>query len=624
MAIEYIQKDYPDFDIPPYKGTSYESWIPDTLDLAERADLAINGLTGPTDPEADYEAYWQVNFFRNPPIMWHDIDDVQPKFMEALPLLRIITGSQYNNQVDFAWMTTLLRSIGPDGLIYMPLIGRPWAKFYRGPDGYPNPVWKENGQTTNIDDPSVEFIAQPWVATGRLLSTMVVYYNRDNNEIWKTTAQSVVDRLTTLAIHKDSFSYYVEGSFEPNATVDKNSKMPQGVQAGLSTGRLIQGLTHVYKFMDYKPAIELAGKLVSYLINHAAFFDKDGKFIENTEERNFIHFHDHAIDLLFILEYATETKDMDLIKFVNKSYKWARTQGACTVGLFPEIIEDIPISYKYPQHQRGCLVSETCEVTDMINLALKLTKLGIADYWDDVDRWVRNQFAENQLTRIDWIERIHNPAKEINVMRVGETDERVAERNIGAFAGWPSANDWSLTAGIMHCCTGNGARTIYYVWENVITYNNDKLSLNLLLNHASAWADVKSHIPYEGKVEIKINQRCNVLSIRIPEWIESNSTDVICLVNNHPKQTTWNGRFVEIASLNQGDTVILDFPIEEKTVTEMIGSVLYTLVIKGNEVVFIDPPGKIHPLYQRSHYRENNTRWKKIKRFVPDKHLDYF
>ena len=172
-------------------------------------------------------------------------------------------------------------------------------------------------------------------------------------------------------------------------------------------------------------------------------------------------------------------------------------------------------------------------------------------------------------------------------MRVGETDERVAERNIGAFAGWPSANDWSLTAGIMHCCTGNGARTIYYVWENVITYNNDKLSLNLLLNHASAWADVKSHIPYEGKVEIKINQRCNVLSIRIPEWIESNSTDVICLVNNHPKQTTWNGRFVEITSLNQGDTVILDFPIEEKTVTEMIGSVLYTLVIKGNEVVFI-------------------------------------
>ena len=624
MAIEYIQKDYPDFDIPPYKGTSYESWIPDTLDLAERADLAINGLTGPTDPEADYEAYWQVNFFRNPPIMWHDIDDVQPKFMEALPLLRIITGSQYNNQVDFAWMTTLLRSIGPDGLIYMPLIGRPWAKFYRGPDGYPNPVWKENGQTTNIDDPSVEFIAQPWVATGRLLSTMVVYYNRDNNEIWKTTAQSVVDRLTTLAIHKDSFSYYVEGSFEPNATVDKNSKMPQGVQAGLSTGRLIQGLTHVYKFMDYKPAIELAGKLVSYLINHAAFFDKDGKFIENTEERNFIHFHDHAIDLLFILEYATETKDMDLIKFVNKRYKWARTQGSCTVGFFPEIIEDIPISYKYPQHQRGCLVSETCEVTDMINLALKLTKIGIADYWDDVDRWVRNQFAENQLTRIDWIERIHNPAKEINVMRVGETDERVAERNIGAFAGWPSANDWSLTAGIMHCCTGNGARTIYYVWENVITYNNDKLSLNLLLNHASAWADVKSHIPYEGKVEIKINQRCNVLSIRIPEWIESNSTDVICLVNNHPKQTTWNGRFVEIASLNQGDTVILDFPIEEKTVTEMIGSVLYTLVIKGNEVVFIDPPGKIHPLYQRSHYRENNTRWKKIKRFVPDKHLDYF
>ena len=43
MTIEYIRTDYPEFDIPPYKGTSYETWIPDTLDLAERAELAING-----------------------------------------------------------------------------------------------------------------------------------------------------------------------------------------------------------------------------------------------------------------------------------------------------------------------------------------------------------------------------------------------------------------------------------------------------------------------------------------------------------------------------------------------------------------------------------------------------
>ena len=89
------------------------------------AELGIHGLTGPTYPEADYEVYWQANFFREPPIMWHDVDDVQPKFMEALPLLRIITGSDLDDHVDAAWMRTLLRSVGPDGLVYMPLKGRP-------------------------------------------------------------------------------------------------------------------------------------------------------------------------------------------------------------------------------------------------------------------------------------------------------------------------------------------------------------------------------------------------------------------------------------------------------------------------------------------------------------------
>ena len=61
----------------------------------------------------------------------------------------------------------------------------------------------------------------------------------------------------------------------------------------------------------------------------------------------------------------------------------------------------------------------------------------------------------------------------------------------------------------------------------------------------------------------------------------------------------------------------LTFPICERTVTEMLGCVLYTLVIKGNDVVFIDPPGRNCPLYQRTHYRRNETRWRNMGRFVP-------
>jgi hypothetical protein len=610
--IGYIRPEVP-IEIPPYLGERYEAWVPDTLDLAERAELAINGLTGPTDPKADYEVYWQANFFRDPPMMFHDVDDVQPKFMEALPLLRIITGSDHNNHVDEAWMQSLLRCIGPDGAIYMPLKGRPWAKLYVGPDGYPHPVWREDGQTTTIHDPSVTQVTMDWIAFARLMAAMMVYHLRDQDPMWKGMVEKIVDRLWELAIKKGDFCYFPLGSFEPDARVSGDPKMPQGMQVGEGAARLIQGLAHCYRVTRYPPAAELARQLVVYLKDHGGFFDKDGKFINQGED--FIHFHAHAIDLLGILEYAIAVGDRDLMEFVRKGYEYGRANGSSTVGFFPEIIEELPTRNPYPKAHRGCLVSETCEVADMIALALKLTTAGVGDYWDDVDRWVRNQFIENQLTRVDWVERIPKPQKPTRVS-FHQTTERVAERNLGAFAGWPSANDWTIYAGIQHCCTGNAARAIYYVWENILHWQEGQLRVNLLLNRASPWADVNSHIPYEGKVEVHIKEKCERVLIRIPEWIEPGSGMVTCKINGQDRDFAWKDRYVEVGSAESEDTVTLTFPIQERTVNEMIGLVLYTLVIKGNDVVFIDPPGKNHPLYQRAHYRENQTRWRKIKRFV--------
>ncbi len=81
LQIKYIREDIPEVEVPVYKGERNTAFIPDTLDLQERAGLAVNGLTGPTDPDADYEIYWRVHFLSNPPLMYHGMDDqVQVKF----------------------------------------------------------------------------------------------------------------------------------------------------------------------------------------------------------------------------------------------------------------------------------------------------------------------------------------------------------------------------------------------------------------------------------------------------------------------------------------------------------------------------------------------------------------
>lgn len=67
------------------------------------------------------------------------------------------------------------------------------------------------------------------------------------------------------------------------------------------------------------------------------------------------------------------------------------------------------------------------------------------------------------------------------------TTDRVAERLVGAFSGWPSANDWvqGREWSVMHCCTGNGTRTIYQVWQDIVQWKEGHLRVNLLLNRAS-------------------------------------------------------------------------------------------------------------------------------------------
>ncbi len=130
LRIQYIREQIPHFEIPVYRGRRYQDTVPDTLDIAERAKLCIHALTSITDPNADMEVYWLANFHRNPPVMQHDFNDWVENvegLKEALPLLRLATGSRENDHVDPIWMQTALKEIGPDGLVYIPMMGRPWS-----------------------------------------------------------------------------------------------------------------------------------------------------------------------------------------------------------------------------------------------------------------------------------------------------------------------------------------------------------------------------------------------------------------------------------------------------------------------------------------------------------------
>jgi len=641
VKAEYIRKDFPPFEVAPCRGVRYTDLVPDTLEIAERARLGINCLTGTTDSAADHEIYWWVDFYRNPPTMKHDYNDWCQNvegMMESLALLRIASGSEQNSHVDRVWMEVLLKSIGPDGLVYVPLNRAPWARLGHC---WVTPVWRADGTTTDVNDKSVSQITNPnlWP---RAISVMTIYYLRDKNPMWKQTIEQMIQGMSALASDQGDYCFFPAGAYELGKKFSGGGGageqvMPTGFLA-LDGGnvRVIQGLAQYYRVAGYEPARRLAKKLVHFIRYRSDAFDEKGRFRFSAWEKHDAeffakysndhggnvtaeeirsqplggHFHSHTLGILGMIDYATAVNDQELLQWCKGSFEWAKTQGNSVVGFFPEFI-----SPQYP----SC---ESCEVADMIAIASKLTKAGVGDYWDDIDRWTRNQFAENQLTNGDWVYE-HAKSMPNKPVAFNESTDQIIKRNLGAFAGWASGNEWSLRNGIMHCCTGNSTRALYYVWKDIAETKDDNLRVNLLLNHASPWADVQSSIPYRGKALVKLKKSFNNILVRMPEWIESGTTQVTCTVNGSQRNATWDGRYIKVGASSSGDSVEFRFPISTRTVKERLGSADFTLEIKGNTVIAIDPPGNNGALYQRAHFRANEETWRKIERFVPEDNISW-
>ncbi|MDE0219698.1 MAG: hypothetical protein OXJ90_10535 [Spirochaetaceae bacterium] len=90
-------------------GSRYAAEVPDTLDLADRARLAVPALTRHLSPEADYGVGDDAGSLY-----------LAAKFAEALPMVRAMSGDDADLDVEQAMMTSLVSLIGEDGLLYTP------------------------------------------------------------------------------------------------------------------------------------------------------------------------------------------------------------------------------------------------------------------------------------------------------------------------------------------------------------------------------------------------------------------------------------------------------------------------------------------------------------------------
>ena len=549
------------YDIPPYTGQRYTNRVPDTLDLAERARLSLNALTRPVAPQRDYSLYFVAAWNQHPPVLRHEAgsDDCLGKFIGPQVLNRIVSGSDANLDLE--------RLILEHAYLSDP----------------PGRVLCRNG------------------ASARVLEGFMLRYLRDHNPGWKAmvqqTLQGWIDTLycppgTNYGYWRNEGTPFTAGVWNQNPWKDEI-------------------LLLAARQFGWPQALETAHRHINYVVHHCGCFDwGSGRFLgyHDSPADARVHFHIHGLYLKVFLQCGLLTGDTNLVGFVQRSYRWAKSEAAGSapvLGFFPEFVNQ-------SDHSEGCAIS------DMLDLALMLSEAGVEDCWDDADCWLRNHFAESQLTpekgaRLqDWA--LRQPRRTV---QPNESSDQTTDRSLGAFAGWPGVNEWHPTArGIQHCCTGNASRSIFYAWHAILDESGDGLTVNLLLNRAARKADLYSYLPYEGRLDLHVKQPCAAVAVRLPGYVPADS--VRCTVDGVPRKAGFSGRYAQIGPVAAGVTITLRFANPTTNVTQIVCSRAYHCTLRGNTVVRIDPPGVVCLLYDRQAMMASTAPTISLTRFVSD------
>lgn len=622
-------------------GERYETEIPDTLDIVYHAEQAINCLIGTIKKEQDYECIWCVRLV--PPTIKnheHEWFDSSPRTLEALTLLRTITGSTYGLEKENGLLNAMISRIGDDGIVYhLPYReDTPWR--YKS---------ERSGKEARMDD-DVSSIT----VNAMLSIALLERYQRDNDRYMLDVARKLIYGLVNIAIIKDDyayypatpnekyeFSYYRKMGWPDTAEAANEMENAEGAVT-CYIGLIIRAMCKFYSVTGDCNILELAGRLVKYILkprfwlgNIEKWSDDGENVLEGYKKMHVwrrhggaqrkpaalfkAHFSGITYTLENLIDYAMVAGDDYVKEFVRQGYEYMRNLGLARIGMWGE---NIASSYAAA-------------------IAIKLCDAGVGDYWEDVDQYIRNCMVEDQINDADIIKGL---CRERNVPV--ETGEYTIERFMGGLCHNGNIDmDGTLDP------TSNMAQiscpyqeAYYFVWEGITRYKDGMAQVNLLLNRVSPWVDIESHLPYEGKVIIR-NKISKHIAVRISKWIDKDRIE--SCINGEKADFYIVGNYIQFANVNPGDVINLEFPMKESVETYyLIGMSFdpkrwferieelptYVLRLKGNTCVQTDfvnkdkfpntnkfgDPGRIrYPIYQRKHMIDSSKApIKKVTRFV--------
>jgi hypothetical protein len=458
----------------------------------------------------------------------------------------------------------------------------------------------------------------------RTMLGLVTYYMATGDERAKKTMGEMVARHYDLACKNEKYFWFVDMNYEEvdgklmprrilsGETLDETNPM-SGLRSttmgdynrpATSTGMFFLPMMRFYEATGDERAAELVRKASQLIVD---------KMPDFAEQINHTHFNMATVS--GILKCGALMNIPEFIQWGEKVYQqFIAKDYIPDFGWTPETA-----TRPRKKDSLGC---EACGTTDYIEVAILLAQYLNDKYWDDVERIGMNQLLEGQMLRIDFQERMPPQPnfffsekkkfdqKEkkrnlfLSIAPLGQMDakmsttECVLERCLGGFAGWGGPNDFiqmSANPGLMQCCFGSGARSLYDLWYFTAQEENEKVQVNMMFSKRLPSATIISYMPGKPCLEITMEKPAKLL-VRKPNWVDVLQTQVF--VNNQIFHPRVEGHYFNFGLLPAETSVRIDFPDKTTTKREKIGETEITTIWRGNAVIDIYPPGEIYPLYQ--------------------------
>ncbi len=531
---------------------------PRDLDLVEMAAVAMHYLTHNPRRHLDWECRFSIVPLNLPPAPEGPdpitLGDTDCRMDWEYLYMREMCGSSEGREVEEGVRRRILSYLREDGLSWVPM------HHYCIPD---------------LKD--LEPAASVWATNKTLLSLSETHLRTGDSQA-KALARKIFLALKGLASWDGGRAYYEGGTgpwrsgkwIDSFVTVTQPSTLEPVVRYWECTGDEEAG----------EFAVALGDGIIADLQRNLG----DNRILDDGSFLQHVHAHGHAV--WGVAHLGAVTGERRYLEWARRVLEFMLRTQATDYGWVAEWVGGRKGGRAFNTGR-----SEVCAVSDAVSIAACLARAGYAEYWDWIERCVRNYLREMQFAI--------KPEYEADYRRLhgSKADEglRMMRDFEGGFVASTLPNSWLDRPDhmdMMGCCPPEGMRALYTAWTNAVTESKDGVFVNLSLDRDAPAAGVVSFLPEQGRLTVTA-KRSGDFFVRPPAWAAAERHSASCepagvkaYRGAREVPVEWRRDYVAFKGAAPGEELTITYPLIRFRQKAEVGVGEYTMDWDGVRFVF--------------------------------------